>query len=174
MDQIWVVRHYARNDDDFLRGAVGWLLVLFELYHGSGRQLNSGVIAQKRGVDRLLNVLETLSEDIFSGGKISVGHTQIQALVFGGGGGEQAKATVVVLDSNIAWSTVVCDGPGEVLIITPSLLKVVGVTLHKKILNIISTNATQRPLDHVIMRRLNFRQELQRLKKKLIGDELPI
>lgn len=89
MDQIWVVRHYARNDDDLLRGAVGWLLVLFELYHGSGRQLNSGVIAQKRGVDRLLNVLETLSEDIFSGGKISVGHTQIQALVFGGGGGEQ-------------------------------------------------------------------------------------
>jgi len=114
-------------------------------------------------------------ESLFPSFLTTLGASVVQTIgSSGGGGGEQAKATVVVLDSNIAWSTVVCDGPGEVLIITPSLLKVVGVTHHKNIFNIISTNATQRPLDHVIMRRLNFRQELQRLKKKLIGDELPI
>ena len=90
MDQIWVVRHHARNEDDLLRGALGWLWVLFELYHGSGRQLNRGVIAQESGVHRFLDVLERLSEDVFSGGKISVGDTQVQALVFGGGGGEQS------------------------------------------------------------------------------------
>ena len=114
-------------------------------------------------------------ESLFPSFLTTLGASVVQTIGGGGGGGgEHAKATVVVLDSNIAWSTVVCDGPGEVLIITPSLLKVVGVPHHKNILNIISTNAAQRPLDHVIMRRLNFRQELQRLKKKLIGDELPI
>ena len=104
-----------------------------------------------------------------------------KSVIFGGDGDDddknhtnEGKYNTKILDSNHSWSTIVCDGPGELLLITPSLLRVVGVKQHHDVIQKISTNAINRPLDYALMRKMNFRQELQRLKKKLIGDELPV
>ena len=83
----------------------------------------------------------------------------------GGGGGVPTK---------LSWSTVVCSGAGEILLLSPSLLKVVGVELHKQTLERIGVSMSMRPKDPMLMRRITMRQEMQKLKKSLIGDELPL
>ena len=72
------------------------------------------------------------------------------------------------------WATVVCDGPGELLCITPAVLRVIGVELHQQTLQRINDTVSKRPADQSLVLKMSMRQQLQRLKTKLIGDELPI
>ena len=73
-----------------------------------------------------------------------------------------------------SWSTVVCDGPGEILMITPALLRVVGAQIAQQTIQRMTSSFESRPADHVLMRKMTMRQQLQRLKVSLIGDELPL
>jgi hypothetical protein len=93
----------------------------------------------------------------------------VQEMVAGGGGRGGGGAR-----TEESWSTVVCSGPGEVLLLSPLLLRVVGVKLHKKTMERIGVGMSKRPKDSVLMRRMTMRQEIQRLKTSLIGDELPL
>ena len=86
-----------------------------------------------------------------------------------GGGGSGGS-----VPTKLSWSTVVCSGAGEILLLSPSLLKVVGVELHKQTLERIGMSMSMRPKDPMLMRRITMRQEMQKLKKSLIGDELPL
>ena len=70
----------------------------------------------------------------------------------GGKGDRKAEETqrLSSFNSTASWSTVVCDGPGELLLISPALLRVVGIAMHKQVVGEIAKAALKRPLDHVV------------------------
>jgi CRP-like cAMP-binding protein len=73
-----------------------------------------------------------------------------------------------------AWSTVICSGAGEVFEITCPMLKMLGKELFRKLVCRVAAAVAKRPKDSTLMRRMTMRQEIQRLKSRLLQSSCTI
>ena len=73
-----------------------------------------------------------------------------------------------------AWSTVVCSAAGEIYEITCPALKLLGKDLFRKVVCRVAETVAKRPNDSTLMRRITMRQEIQRLKSRLLRGSCTI